>query len=113
MNIEELRDYCLSLPHVTEDIKWGNNLCFLIAEKMWCVTDTDGPFAAGFKVPVEDFDELSTQAHIMPAPYMARNSWVKVNHEDALSRSEWEQLLKQSYDLVVAKLPKKKQAELQ
>ncbi len=42
MNLEHLRKYCLSFPGVTEDVKWGNDLCFCVGEKMFCVTGVDG-----------------------------------------------------------------------
>lgn len=112
MDIEVLRTFCLSLPHTSEDIKWGSNLCFLIAEKMFCVTEVEGPFAAAFKVREEEFDELSSANGIIPAPYMARNKWVKVEDADALSMKEWEHYIRQSYELVKAKLPKRLLASL-
>ncbi len=112
MNIEELRDYCLSLPQVTEDVKWGSNLCFMVINKIFCITDVEGPFRASFKVPVDDFDELSNRTYLNQAPYLARGQWVIVEHEDALSTKEWKQFVKRSYDLIVSKLPKKKQEEL-
>ena len=112
MNIEELRDFCLSLPHTTEDIKWGSNLCFLIAEKMFCVTEVEGPFAASFKVDPEKFEELSTSPGIIPAPYLARNKWVLVTEGDALDGGEWEELVRASYEMVKAKLTKKVREKL-
>ena len=41
MDIEELRRYCLSLPHATEDVQWGNNLLFRIAGKMFAIAALD------------------------------------------------------------------------
>ena len=35
MNIEQLRKFCLSFPGATEDIKWGNDLCFCVGKKMF------------------------------------------------------------------------------
>ena len=107
MNIESLRDYCRSLPAVTEDIKWGHDLCFSVAEKMFCVAALDGRLSVSFKVKDEEFDELSTSPGIRPAPYVARYKWVLVEEMSRLSRKEWEHYIKQSYDLVRAKLPKK------
>ena len=49
---------------------------------------------------------------IIPAPYSARSHWVALEREDALPRAQIKRLIRQSYDLVIAKLPKKKQAEL-
>jgi predicted DNA-binding protein (MmcQ/YjbR family) len=43
MNIEALRKFCLSLPAVTEDVKWGADLCFSVGGKMFCVTSMEGP----------------------------------------------------------------------
>src|ERR1700687_4728867 len=36
-HIDWVRAFCLSLPHVTEDIQWEDNLLFRIAKKMFCV----------------------------------------------------------------------------
>jgi predicted DNA-binding protein (MmcQ/YjbR family) len=42
-----------------------------------------------------------------PAPYVARYKWVLVEEVGSLSRKEWEHYVRQSYDLVRARLPKK------
>jgi len=106
MNIEELRNLCKKLPGVNEDIKWGNDLCFLIGEKMFCVTCLEPPFRASFKSNEKDFAELTLREGIIPAPYLARSKWVQVLKEDTLSTREWEQYVKESYSLIKAKLPK-------
>ena len=107
MDLESLRDYCRSLPAVTEDVKWGHDLCFSVANKMFCVAALDGPLTVSFKVKDDEFDELSTSPGIIPAPYVARYKWVLVEEVSRLSRKEWEHYVKQSYELVRAKLPKK------
>lgn len=112
MNIESLRNLCLSLPKVTEDIKWGNDLCFLIGGKMFCVTGTSGEMTTSFKCDDEDFNELCERDGIIPAPYLARNKWVQIQRPSALRKNEWEHYIQKSYKLVTAKLPKKFQAEL-
>ena len=112
MNIEALRELCLGLPGVTEDIKWGADLCFLVGEKMFCVTSVDPPHSISFKVTDEQFDEMITRPTIVPAPYMARNKWVSVQEWSGLTDAEWEAYVKQSYGLVKAKLTKKLQKEI-
>lgn len=107
MNIEELRLFCLGLPAVTEDIKWGNNLVFSVAGKMFCLTDLDPPFQVSFKVRDEEFHEITARAGFIHAPYFARMKWVKVMDEDSLSHQEWEHFIRQSYELVKSKLPKR------
>jgi predicted DNA-binding protein (MmcQ/YjbR family) len=112
MDIESLREFCLGLKGVTEDVKWDNDLCFLVGGKMFCVTNLEGESRISFKVPEVDYDELSTSVSIIPAPYMARNKWVQVQTWDRFTHAEWETYVKQSYDLVKAKLTKKLQKEI-
>jgi predicted DNA-binding protein (MmcQ/YjbR family) len=107
MDIEHLRKFCLSLPHVTEDVKWGHDLCFSVGDKMFCVGVLDGTFSVSFKVKDEEFDELSSSSDIIPAPYVARYKWVLVQKPDRLSKKEWEHYIRQSYNLVRSKLPTK------
>src|ERR1044071_4318803 len=107
MNIEELRTYCKSLPKVTEDIKWGQDLCFCIGEKMFCVTGLTGPMQLSFKVKDDEFDELSNREGFIPAPYVARYKWVLLQDPAKLSKKELFGYVKQSYELVKAKLPRK------
>ncbi len=112
MNIEILRDYCLKLKGVTEDVKWGNDLCFLIGGKMFCVTNLEGEPHISFKVPDAVFDELTATDKVIPAPYMARNKWVQVQDWNRFTDAEWKTYVKQAYELVKAKLTKKLQAEI-
>jgi predicted DNA-binding protein (MmcQ/YjbR family) len=107
MNIEDIRNICTSLPFVTEDVKWGNDLCFLIGGKMFCVAGLTTPLKISFKVPDEEFDELSNTPGIIPAPYVARYKWVLVEEVKTLTLQQWAYYIALSYNLVKAKLPKK------
>ena len=107
MNIEEIRAFCKKLPGVTEDVKWGADLCFCIGEKMFCVVPLEGEYRITFKAGEEVFDELSIREGFMPAKYLARAKWVTLNDVSAVKRKELEGLIKHSYELIKAKLPKK------
>lgn len=107
MNLEELRIYCLSLPFATEDVKWGNDLCFCVGAKMFCVTGLDGGGRLSFKTTPERFAELTERDGIVPAPYVARYHWVAVERPDAIDTAELKELIANSYQLVFDKLPKK------
>ena len=114
MDIESLRELCLSFPGATEDMKWGEHLCFCVREKMFLITGLDDkPIGASFKVSDEDFDEMATRDGCIPAPYMARNKWVKVDDIARWSAKEWKEVASNSYNLIRSKLPKKVQAELE
>jgi predicted DNA-binding protein (MmcQ/YjbR family) len=114
MTLDQLRKFCSKLPHVTEDVKWGNDLCFLIAEKMFCVASL-GPREGNrvsFKCTPEQFAEFIERDGVIPAPYMARNHWVSLEKWSALRDEEIKQAVSDSYALVKAKLPKKLQQKL-
>ena len=112
MNIELLRNFCTTLPFVTEDIKWGNDLCFSIGNKMFCAAPLSSPFSVSFKVKDGEFDELCNVLGIMPAPYVARYKWVLVTDVKIFSKKDWEHYIKQSYELVKSKLTKKALSQL-
>ena len=112
MNIEMLREYCLNLPHTTEDMKWGENLCFLIGTKLYCLFSLDEEFSVSLKVSEEDFHELVNRNGINQAPYFARNQWLNIKDPAALSEDEWHSLLKDAYRLIKLKLPRRLQEEL-
>jgi len=109
MTVDALRTICRRLPEVTEDIKWGHDLCFCVAGKMFTVVDLERPHSVAFKCTPESFGELVERPGIIPAPYMARNMWVQEQElGDVLDRRELESLVRSSYELVVATLPKSK-----
>ena len=113
MDIDWLRDLCLSLPGVTEQILWKIDLVFKVGGKTFAVAPLEpAQVCLSFKCSDEEFAELSERPGIIPAPYLARAHWVALESESALSRTELELLLRQAYTLVVAKLPKKVQADL-
>jgi predicted DNA-binding protein (MmcQ/YjbR family) len=114
MDIEQVRAYCLSFPHVTETVQWGYDLVFKIGGKMFAVTALEAaPVCLSFKCTPEQFAELVERNSIIPAPYVARYHWVALEHFNALRDKELKTLLRNAYDLVLEKLPKKARAELE
>ena len=109
MDQEQARKFCLSLPHVTEDVQWKSDLLFRIGNKMFAVLSLDPSYGhcMSFKCTPEMFAELTERDGIVPAPYVARYHWVALERFNALKDSELKTLLKNSYEMVLAKLPKK------
>lgn len=113
MDVDWIRRYCLSLPHTTETVQWGNNLVFKIAGKIYAIAALEpGEHCLSLKCTPEEFADLVERKGIDPAPYLARAHWVALQSEDALPRGEIKRLLRQAYELVFAKLPRKTQAAL-
>ena len=108
MNVDWLRELCLSFPGATEQIQWGYDLVFKVGGKMFAATPLEpAPVCLSFKASPEKFAELTERPHIIPAPYLARAEWVALETRDAVPRDELASLLRESYELVAAKLPKK------
>ena len=113
MDVEWIRNTCNQLPGVTEDIKWEHDLCFSVGNKMFLVIGIDStPVAASFKVKDEVFDALCARPGFKPAPYLAKNKWVLTEDIKFISKKEWEQFIRQSYELVKNKLSVKLRKQL-
>ncbi len=108
MDVDWLRKLCLSFPGATEQIQWGYDLLFKVGGKMFAVTPLEpAPVCLSFKASPENFAELTERPNIIPAPYLARAQWVALQTRDALPAEELARLLRGSYDMVFAKLPRK------
>jgi len=113
MDVEKLRAFCKSLPHTTEDVKWGDHLCFLIGGKMYAITKLEkSETVLTFKCTPQKFEELVERNGIIPAPYMAAKMWVGLEKWSALRDSEIRDCVRESYNLVFARLTKKLQKQL-
>jgi predicted DNA-binding protein (MmcQ/YjbR family) len=115
MDIESVRRFCLSLPHVDEKVQWGSDLLFRVGEKMFSVVALEPSHGAimSFKCTPEKFAELVEQEGIFPAPYVARYHWVALERFDALPARELKELLRTAYGLVYEKLPSKIKRQLE
>jgi predicted DNA-binding protein (MmcQ/YjbR family) len=108
----QLLDFCRSLPEATEDIKWENHLVFSVGNKMFAMFDVDDGEPIRFKVDPAEYPVLIQQPGISSAPYLARASWIRVEDSSVLPREMLEDLLRDSYHLVAAKLPKRTRERL-
>jgi predicted DNA-binding protein (MmcQ/YjbR family) len=113
MNIDWVREYCMQMPHATESLQWGDDLVFKIGGKMFAaLVLKPAPVCLSFKCTPEEFAELTERAGIIAAPYLARYYWVALQTHEALSPSELERLLRDSYQMVLDKLPRKRREAL-
>jgi predicted DNA-binding protein (MmcQ/YjbR family) len=109
-DVDWVRKLCLSFPAATEKVTWGADLTFRISDKIFAVTVLEpAKVWLSFKCSAENFADLTERAGIIPAPYMARNQWVALETKEALQREELAGLLRESYELVFGKLPRKMQ----
>ena len=103
----------MSMPHATESVQWGDDLVFKIGGKMFAVLVLEpAKVWLTFKCTPEECAELTERPGIIPAPYSARYYWVALETHEALSSSELERLLRNSYEMVLEELPRKARATL-
>lgn len=114
MNIEGLREYCLSLKGVTEGFLFDEStLVFKVAGKMFCLTDLVDDFSVNLKNKPEKNIELREQYKaVKPGYHMNKKHWNTVEIDGSISDEMIETLVDESYNLVVMKLPKKTQQKL-
>jgi predicted DNA-binding protein (MmcQ/YjbR family) len=104
MDLDRLRNYCLSFPYATEKLQWEDNLCFKVGGKIFAILTLGSvPAKVCFKCAPESFAELTERAGIVPAPYLGRYQWVLVEALDVLPGHELERLIDESYGAVAAK----------
>ena len=107
MDVESLRRFCLSLPHATEGMQWGDHLLFRVGGKIFAMTGLEPGSGLSLKCTPEKFAELLEIEGIEKAAYVGRYHWVTVDSLNTLPPSELKELLRASYELVLAKLPAK------
>lgn len=106
MQLDKLREYCLVFPGATEDVKWGNDLCFSVGGRMFCVTSVDSSEGGiSVKCTPEKFAEMIERPGTIPAHYVARYHWITIEDRNAVIRAELKSLIEKSYQLVFDKLP--------
>ncbi len=104
MSVESIRKFCLSFPHATEKLQWGEILCFKVGAKIFALLNLEAvPPRLMFKCDPEKFAELVEQEDIIPAPHFGRYNWVSFLRLDVLPWSNVKDLIEQSYGMVAAK----------
>jgi predicted DNA-binding protein (MmcQ/YjbR family) len=105
VNVDQIRDYCLSFPRASEKLQWEDALCFKVNGKMFAVMGLDRARLT-FKCNPAVFAELIEREDIRPSPYLGRYNWVMLERLDAVRDEELRDLIRQSYEMVAAKAPK-------
>ena len=104
MDATAIRKYCLAFPQATENLQWGDELCFKVGGKIFVMLGLDSlPQRMCFKCTPERFAELCELEDIRPAPYVGRYQWVMLDRLDALPVDELQDLIQQSYQMVRSK----------
>jgi predicted DNA-binding protein (MmcQ/YjbR family) len=115
MDIEELRDYCLSLPKVSECSPFGDDsLVFKIGGKMFLLATLEGDFRINVKCDPEYAVQLREQYSNVSAGYhMNKKHWNTVEINSRIADSMILEWINHSYNLVLKSLPRKIREEIE
>jgi predicted DNA-binding protein (MmcQ/YjbR family) len=108
MRVAKIKTFALALPQATVIAQWGCKV-FKVAGKVFSILSHDGDVAGGIslKCTPEEFDALVQRDGFIQAPYCAKRLWFRLEDPTLVPEAELQSLIRRSYDLVVAKLPKK------
>lgn len=114
MNIEELREYCLSKKGVTEHFPFDEvTLVFKVGDKMFALTNLDGEPTVNLKCDPERAIDLREQhSSIIPGYHMNKTHWNTVIMDGGVSDKLIYELVEHSYNLVFESLPKIKREKI-
>ncbi|MCE5331412.1 MAG: MmcQ/YjbR family DNA-binding protein [Bacteroidales bacterium] len=115
MNIEELREYCLSLKGTTECFPFDDvSLVLKVQGKMFALIPLDNPETQiTLKCDPEKAITLREKYDSITAAYhFNKKHWNSVKIDPSVSQRLLIELIQHSYNLVVAGLPRKLKEEL-
>lgn len=115
MNIEDLRDYCLSKKGTEETLPFGpDTLVYKVMGKVYLLAALDAkPLQFNVKCEPEKAISLRNQyACVLPGYHMNKVHWNTILVDGTLSLSQLKEQVDHSYDLIAGTLSKKLKEEL-
>jgi len=110
MNIETLREYCLSKPGVEETLPFGpDTLVFKVNGKLFLLAGLDEePLSFNVKCDPDKAVELREEyACVLPGYHMNKKHWNTIVADGSVSTKQLKEWIDWSYDLVSQKKKKK------
>jgi predicted DNA-binding protein (MmcQ/YjbR family) len=115
MNNEEIREYCLTKPGVTESLPFNDTaLVFKVMDKMFALLDLSED-SRGITLkcdPVKALELREQYPEVTPAYHFNKEHWNTVEIDGTIRDKLIFSWIDNSYDLVVQKLPKIKLEKL-
>lgn len=121
MNVEEFREYCLSLKSVNEKMPFPNVsdkysqdvLCFYIANKWFCYVNIELFDFCCIKCSPNESEELQARyAGITPGWHMNKKYWISVYFNQDVPDDKIKELVSNSYKIVLESLTKKERKNI-
>ena len=110
INVEEIREYCISKPQVSEGFPFGGEvLVFKVYSKMFALIDLQIPDTINLKCEPENAIALRERYdEVQPGYHMNKKHWNTISLMGTLTQNQITQFINDSYDLVLKSVPRKK-----
>ena len=115
MKVEELREHCLSLTGAEETFPFGpENSVFKVAGKIFALSRLDEiPLRVSLKCEPGLAEELrKVHEAVRPGYHLNKRHWNTVTIDGSMSHSTIRDMVEDSYDLIVSKLPRARRQAL-
>lgn len=115
MNIEEIREFALSLPHATEDMPFGPDaLALRIGGKIFCLLELSGHWHFyNLKVdPDFSLDLQDRYLSIRPGYHMNKRHWISIDFNSSIPIHIEKNIIRHAYNQTAKGLTKKMRGEL-
>ena len=114
MDIEEIRESCISKKGVTEEFPFDDiTLVFKVMGKIFALTSLEGNLSVNLKCdPARAIELRERYPAVQPGYHMNKKHWNTVYIDGSMNRYLIRELIDHSYDIVVAGLTRKLRDEL-
>ena len=116
MNIEEFRNYCLSMDRVTEKIPFGKFArrydslqVFYVLDHMFCMVNMDDFTSVSFQSTDEEIAKITERySEVTTLVNKAMKFWLRVNLNEDMPDSEIYSYVRRAYEIIKEKYSKTK-----
>uniref|UniRef100_UPI003BAC91D5 MmcQ/YjbR family DNA-binding protein n=1 Tax=Stappia sp. TaxID=1870903 RepID=UPI003BAC91D5 len=115
MTREKFDKICAELTSTTHVVQWGGASVWKVGGKIFAICSNWGEGqrdAISFKCSELSFRILTELPGVVPAPYLARASWVQVRDASTLDEEDLAAHIAEAHRLVASRLTRARRAEL-
>jgi len=116
MNLDDFQEFCLSFHGVSEDTPFDNEsiIAFKVMDKIFAIANTENFEGINIKCdPVKAAMLRDLYEEVKPGHHMDKKSWNTIDPDGKIDEELIKEWIKDSYNLVVESLPRKKQKKLE
>jgi len=115
MNLEQIRNYCLSKKGATESLPFDEDTpVYKVMNKIFLLANLNSPYSINIKCDPEKAVELREKYDdVVPGYHMNKAHWNTVYIETTISDKLYCKWIDHSYDLIIKGLKRKDREELE